>query len=67
MAAILMHPHRRHQSQQAPLLGRVVFAGGGALNACLERLLSKKLGIELTVPEQPQIVGALGAALVAWG
>ena len=46
---------------------RVVFAGGGALNACLERLLSKKLGIELTVPEQPQIVGALGAALVARG
>jgi activator of 2-hydroxyglutaryl-CoA dehydratase len=44
-----------------------VFAGGGALNACLERLLSKKLGVELTVPEQPQIVGALGAALVARG
>lgn len=46
---------------------RVVFAGGGALNVCLERLLSEKLGGELTVPEQPQIVGALGAALVARG
>ena len=46
---------------------RVVFAGGGALNACLGRLLGQKLGVELTVPEQPQIVGALGAALVAWG
>jgi len=44
---------------------RVVFAGGGALNACLGRLLSQKIGLELTVPEQPQIVGALGAALVA--
>ena len=44
---------------------RVVFAGGGALNGCLRRLLSQKLGVELTVPEQPQIVGALGAALVA--
>jgi len=44
---------------------RVVFAGGGALNACLRRLLSQKIGLELTVPEQPQIVGALGAALVA--
>lgn len=44
---------------------RLVFAGGGALNPCLRRLLSQKLGIELTVPEQPQIVGALGAALVA--
>ena len=44
---------------------RVVFAGGGALNACLGRLLSQKLGVELTVPEQPEIVGALGAALIA--
>ena len=44
---------------------RVVFAGGGALNACLGRLLTQKIGLELTVPEQPQMVGALGAALVA--
>jgi predicted CoA-substrate-specific enzyme activase len=44
---------------------RAVFAGGGALNACLKRLLSEKMGVELTVPEQPQIVGALGAALIA--
>lgn len=44
---------------------RVLFAGGGALNDCLRRLLSDKLSLELTVPEQPQIVGALGAALVA--
>jgi predicted CoA-substrate-specific enzyme activase len=44
---------------------RVVFAGGGALNPCLRRLLGQKLGVDLTVPAQPQIVGALGAALVA--
>jgi len=44
---------------------RVVFAGGGALNPCLRRLLGQKIGVELTVPEQPQVVGALGAALVA--
>jgi predicted CoA-substrate-specific enzyme activase len=44
---------------------RVVFAGGGALNACLGRLLGQKMGLDLTVPEQPQIVGALGAALLA--
>jgi predicted CoA-substrate-specific enzyme activase len=44
---------------------RVVFAGGGALNACLRQLLSRKLGVDLTMPEQPQSVGALGAALVA--
>ena len=46
---------------------RVVFAGGGALNPCLRRLLSQKIGLELTMPEQPQIVGALGAAIVARG
>ncbi len=46
---------------------RVLFAGGGALNACLRRLLGQKLGVDLTVPEQPQIVGGLGAALVARG
>lgn len=46
---------------------RVVFAGGGALNPCLRRLLSQKIGLELTIPEQPQAVGALGAALLAGG
>lgn len=44
---------------------RVVFAGGGALNKCLVRLLAQRLGVELTVPAAPQIVGALGAALIA--
>ncbi len=46
---------------------RTVFAGGGALNVCLRRLLARKLDVGLTVPEQPQIVGALGAALLASG
>ncbi len=44
---------------------RVIFGGGAALNKCLCRLLSEKLGFELTVPEKPQSVGALGAALLA--
>ena len=44
---------------------RIVFAGGGALNRCLHQLLSYKLGLELAVPNDPQIIGALGAALVA--
>ena len=44
---------------------RAVFAGGGALNPCLRELLSEKLGLELTVPAEPQSVGALGAALLA--
>jgi len=45
----------------------VVFAGGGALNPCLRQLHVGKLNMELTVPDQPQTVGALGAALIARG
>ena len=41
----------------------VVFAGGVALNPCLRSLLENRLGLPLLIPEDPQIVGALGAAL----
>lgn len=44
---------------------RVVFSGGVALNRCMVQLLQARLGVALTVPPQPQIVGALGAALSA--
>ncbi|MDY6796018.1 MAG: acyl-CoA dehydratase activase [Actinomycetota bacterium] len=43
----------------------VVFAGGVARNPCLRSLLERRLGFELLIPENPQIVGALGAALTA--
>jgi len=44
---------------------RLIFAGGAALNKCLRQLVNEKLGIEVTVPPEPQIVGALGTALLA--
>jgi (R)-2-hydroxyacyl-CoA dehydratese activating ATPase len=44
---------------------RFVFAGGVALNPCLQRLFSQALNVDLAVPDDPQIVGALGAALHA--
>jgi len=44
---------------------RFVFTGGGALNLCLQRLLAEELEVLLTVPGNPQAVGALGAALYA--
>jgi predicted CoA-substrate-specific enzyme activase len=44
---------------------RFVFAGGVAHNSCMRRVLANRLGIELTVPENPQTVGALGAAIQA--
>lgn len=47
------------------LVERVVFAGGAAQNRCLRKLLGGKLGVTVTVPDEPQTVGALGAALLA--
>jgi (R)-2-hydroxyacyl-CoA dehydratese activating ATPase len=44
---------------------KIVFAGGGSYNKCLGKLLEQKLGLSLTVPDSPQTVGALGAALLA--
>lgn len=44
---------------------KVVFAGGASLNKCLVRLLNQKLDTEVIVPDSPQTVGALGAALLA--
>jgi predicted CoA-substrate-specific enzyme activase len=52
-------------AQRVGVKGKVVFAGGAALNICLVRLLGEQLNIELVVPKQPQLVGALGAALLA--
>ena len=43
------------------------FAGGVAKNPCVTQLLEEKLGIKVHVPEEPQMIGALGAALYAQG
>jgi predicted CoA-substrate-specific enzyme activase len=43
----------------------VVFAGGTSLNKCLGRLLGEKLSTKLIIPDSPQILGALGAAILA--
>lgn len=47
--------------------GPVVFAGGVARNACIRHLLEHNLGQQVLVPEDPQMVGALGAALIVSG
>ncbi len=43
----------------------VAFTGGVALNPAMVSALSSRLGSRLVVPPDPQLVGALGAALVA--
>jgi predicted CoA-substrate-specific enzyme activase len=44
---------------------RVVFTGGVAKNVGMIAALQKELGTKLLIPPEPQIVGALGAAVVA--
>lgn len=43
----------------------VVFTGGVAKNAGMKKALEDEIGLEISVPEDPQIIGALGAALLA--
>jgi predicted CoA-substrate-specific enzyme activase len=46
-----------------PPFSNLVFAGGVAYNRCMSQLLAKKLKVELLIPPDPQIIGALGAAI----
>jgi predicted CoA-substrate-specific enzyme activase len=43
----------------------VMLTGGVAKNGGVIRAVSRNLGVDVTVPEEPQIVGALGAGLLA--
>jgi predicted CoA-substrate-specific enzyme activase len=42
-----------------------VFTGGVAKNIGVKKFLEEEIGMELLVPDEPQIIGALGAALFA--
>jgi len=70
-AAIALALHEAIATRIANMVRRngwkptVIFAGGASLNKCLVKLLGQKLGTGLVVPETPQVVGALGAALLA--
>ena len=46
---------------------QVVFVGGLARNTGLVDSMKRSLGVDLVVPENPEFVGALGAALIALG
>ena len=49
----------------APAGGKIFFAGGVALNDCVRILLENEMKRPVFVPPDPQIVGAIGAALSA--
>jgi predicted CoA-substrate-specific enzyme activase len=50
-------------ARQAGLKSNIIFTGGVAKNVGIKAALEKELGVELLVPSEPQITGALGAAL----
>ena len=56
-AAALLH-------RLGPLAGPVVFTGGVARNPCMVAMLAESLSLEVRVPDDPQMMGALGAALL---
>jgi activator of 2-hydroxyglutaryl-CoA dehydratase len=43
----------------------VVLTGGVARNAGVARMLEERLGCAITVPDQAQLAGAIGAAFIA--
>ncbi len=47
------------------IVSPLAFAGGVAKNAGVQRALEEELGKPLLIPDEPQIIGALGAALMA--
>ena len=44
---------------------KVMLTGGVAKNRGVVRAMMEKIGMDIVVTEEPQIVGALGAALIA--
>jgi predicted CoA-substrate-specific enzyme activase len=65
--------HEAIAARVATMLGRipvkdaVVLTGGVARNAGVARMLGERLGHTIVVPEQAQLAGAIGAALIAGG
>lgn len=55
----------RAMAERARWRPPVVMTGGVAYNIGAVRALELELGISIIVPEQPQLIGALGAALLA--
>lgn len=52
-------------ARRIPMQGECVFTGGLATSPAFAAILSDELGLAVQVPQDPQTVGALGAALIA--
>ena len=52
-------------AKRIPMQGQCTFAGGLAVSPAFRDMLARELGVPVNVPEHPQVMGALGAALIA--
>jgi len=52
-------------ASRAGMAPRLIMTGGVAWNTGVVRAIEKAVGLPVTIPENPQIMGALGAALFA--
>lgn len=52
-------------ARRAGLKRNIVLVGGVAKNAGIRAALEKELGVDVRVPDEPQLTGALGASLAA--
>ncbi|MBI4596026.1 MAG: 2-hydroxyglutaryl-CoA dehydratase [Candidatus Tectomicrobia bacterium] len=50
---------------QLGVRNRIAMSGGVAKSIGVVRALESKLGVKIFIPDEPQIIGALGAALIA--
>lgn len=69
LAAGLCYAVARRVAAMTQRLGvapEVAFTGGVALNAGVRQALADVLGVPVTVPPDPQLTGALGAAILAF-
>ena len=54
-------------AKRLPIDGEITFTGGVAKNLGMVDALKRRFKTPINLPEEPQIVGALGAALIATG
>ncbi|MDY6934401.1 MAG: acyl-CoA dehydratase activase [Spirochaetota bacterium] len=48
--------------QRISLINDIAFVGGVAMNPCIHRLLERKIGKRISIPDNPQLIGAIGCA-----
>ena len=51
---------------RVPCIDEITFSGGVANNSAICTVLSEKLGVSFNVPKEPQIIGAIGAAVIGF-